>query len=39
MKGDAADELEPTQITVHKENGTARYSWYEENGIWKMQTI
>jgi len=27
--------LEVSEINVHKENGIPRYSWVEENGIWK----
>ena len=26
--------LTVTEISVHKEDGTARYGWQEENGIW-----
>lgn len=29
--------LQVTEITVHKENGKARYVWAEEKGIWKRQ--
>ena len=29
--------LEVNEITIHKEEGKARYTWIEENGIWKRQ--
>ena len=34
LRGTNTDELTVTEITVHKEDGTARYGWQEENGIW-----
>ena len=37
MKGTNKDNLVATKTMVHKENGTPRYTWYEENGIWKTQ--
>ncbi len=39
MKGTAKDNLEVTEITVHKEDGKPRYTWYEEGGIWKKKTV
>ena len=39
MQGESAAELVPTQITVHKEDGEARYTWYEEGGVWKMKSV
>ena len=27
----------PTRVTVHKQDGEARYTWYEESGAWKMK--
>ena len=35
MKGETVDDLEIVEISVHKEDGKARYSWYQERGIWK----
>ena len=29
--------LEVTQQTLHKVDGKARYSWYEEEGVWKRK--
>ncbi|MBI4007671.1 MAG: hypothetical protein HY354_04150 [Planctomycetes bacterium] len=29
--------LEVTEITVHKEDGNARYGWVEEKGVWKRK--
>ncbi len=29
--------LQVSEITVHKENGKARYTWVEEDGIWKRK--
>ncbi len=37
MKGASQDELKVTEITVHKESGERRYTWYEEDGIWKKK--
>ena len=31
--------LMPTQVTVHKENGEARYTWQENSGIWSMKSV
>lgn len=37
MKGTAKDNLIVTEVAVHKEEGKARYTWYEESGIWKKK--
>lgn len=29
--------LELTELTVHKVNGKARYTWYEDSGVWKQK--
>ena len=34
MTGKSQDNLVVTEINVHKENGTARYLWENQNGIW-----
>jgi hypothetical protein len=39
MKGSDPDHLTVTQITVHKEEGKPRYTWYEEDGVWKMRPV
>ena len=37
MKGPNKDELVVTQITVHKEDGEPRYTWYKDGKVWKMR--
>ncbi|MCK4413076.1 MAG: hypothetical protein KAY32_05995 [Candidatus Eisenbacteria sp.] len=37
MEGPDAQNLEVTEVTVHKESGKARYTWYEQDGIWKRK--
>ena len=37
MHGDTADDLTIDSITVHKEKGVARYTWYEKGGSWHMK--
>jgi hypothetical protein len=37
MTGPDAEHLAATQVLIHKEDGAERYSWYEENGIWKRR--
>ena len=39
MKGPDKDHLEVTDIGVHKEDGSARYTWYEQKGIWKKKPV
>ena len=34
LHGKNTDNLTVTEISVHKEDGEARYGWQEENGIW-----
>ena len=34
MTGKSQDNLVVTEINVHKENGTARYLWENQRGIW-----
>lgn len=29
--------LELTELTIHKVNGKARYTWYEDSGVWKRK--
>ncbi len=37
MSGKTQNDLNITEVTVHKEDGKARYSWYEKRGIWKRK--
>jgi hypothetical protein len=37
MKGKTKDDLQNTEVSVHKVNGKERYTWFEENGIWKKR--
>jgi len=30
-------DLTVTDIMIHKEDGKARYEWYEEDGVWKRK--
>ncbi|NOX38728.1 MAG: hypothetical protein GXO78_14455 [Calditrichaeota bacterium] len=39
MKGKTADDLTFTEIMLHKKNGVPRYTWYEENGVWKRKPV
>ena len=34
LHGTNTDNLTVTEISVHKEDGIARYGWQKENGIW-----
>ena len=34
MAGKSQDNLDVTEINVHKENGKARYLWKNQQGIW-----
>lgn len=36
MKG-ADSNLSVSEVMIHKEEDKPRYSWYEENGIWKRK--
>ena len=37
LHGTNTDNLTVTEISVHKEDGTARYGWIEEDGIWAKE--
>lgn len=37
MKGHNKNDLEVTDITIHKKEGKERYTWFEEDGRWKMK--
>ena len=34
LRGTNTDELTVTEISVHKEDGQARYGWLEQDGVW-----
>ena len=34
MNGESADNMNVTEISVHKENGVERYGWRENGGVW-----
>ena len=34
LRGTNTEELTVTEITVHKEDGQARYGWLEQDGVW-----
>lgn len=37
MHGTSPETLRVTEVTVHKEEGVARYGWFEEAGVWKRK--
>lgn len=37
MQGPTAEALQSTDVTLHKVSGDARYTWFEEDGVWKKQ--
>jgi len=37
MQGKTKDDLKETEVSVHKVNGKERYTWFEENGLWKKK--
>ena len=39
MKGKGKDDLIATDTKVHKQNGTPRYTWYEDGGVWKTKGL
>lgn len=39
MQGPNAESLEATEVSVHKVDGEARYTWFEEDNIWKKQPV
>ncbi len=34
MNGKTPDNLDVSEIIVHKEEGVQRYGWREEKGVW-----
>lgn len=39
MQGKTKDDLQKTEVGVHKVNGKERYTWSEENGTWKKKAV
>ncbi len=39
MKGPDRDNLTFSEFMIHKEDGRERYTWHEENGIWKTEPV
>jgi len=39
MVGPDKDSLEFSEFSVHKEDGVERYTWYEEDGLWKKKDV
>ncbi len=39
MQGKTKDDLKETEVSVHKVNGKERYTWFEENGVWKKKAV
>jgi hypothetical protein len=39
MQGPDRESLKTTEVTLHKVNGEARYTWYEEDGVWKKRPV
>lgn len=39
MKGKSAEDLTFTKVMLHKKNGVPRYTWYEEDGVWKRKPV
>ena len=38
MNGKSADELDVTEIIIHKEASVERYGWQEKDGVWVKTT-
>ena len=39
MIGESKDDLAFSSFLVHKVNGKERYTWYEEDGLWRTKAI
>ena len=39
MKRGSGGDLKVTEVTIHKQQGKERYTWYEEKGIWKKKWL
>ena len=34
MHGESAENMQVTEISIHKEEGVERYGWREKDGLW-----
>ena len=39
MKGSDKEHLEFSEVALHKKDGVARYTWYEDGGYWKKKSV
>lgn len=39
MKRGSGGDLVVTEVTIHKQEGKERYTWFEERGIWKKKWL
>jgi len=39
MTGASAEELEFQEFSIHKVDGAERYTWHEEEGVWKQKPV
>ena len=39
MVGATINDLKPTEVTVHKEEGVERYTWLEVEGVWSKVEV
>jgi hypothetical protein len=39
MKGPDKDHLKVTEVSVHKKDGTERYTWKQKDGLWKKEPV
>lgn len=39
MRGTSKNNLKATRTMVHKDNGHPRYTWYEDEGVWKTKKV
>ena len=39
MKGSDPNNLAFSDVSIHKKAGKARYTWYEEGGVWKKKPV
>ena len=39
MKGESVEVLKPDEVTLHKKDGSERYTWIEVEGIWHKAEI
>ena len=39
MTGTSAEDLEFEDFSIHKVNGEPRYTWYEEDEVWKKKPV